>query len=152
MRWGMRGMAMAGAAACLAGGSAAAQSVRLPGGFVPGAGVGYGAAGDSWTAVTAATPLPVAAKAEAFQLVTANVASAPVTVYGGSYVVAQACAGYGTVTVRYRGPDGGAMLPLLTRTAADAAGGTLVSLGTATTIDATVTGTTGCNVSLSRVP
>lgn len=89
---------------------------------------------------------------EVFSLVAANTPAAAATVYGGAYVLAQACTSYGTVTVRYRGPDGATMLPLLSKTAPDAGGGTLLSLGSGAVIDATITGGAGCNVSLSRVP
>ena len=130
----------------------AAQDVRLPGRLAPGAAIGFGAEGTSWTPVTPATPLPVADRQESFALVVANSSAAPATVYGGRYVVTQNCASYGTVSVRYRGPDGVAMATLFARTAADAGGGTLVTLGSNAVVDATVADATGCNVSLSRVP
>ncbi len=103
---------------------------------------------------TAANPLAVATngKQETFALVTANAPATAATTYGGSYVVSQSCATYGTVTVRYRGPDGATMLTMLTKTSADSTGGTLVSLASSAIVDATVSGTTGCNVTLARVP
>ena len=131
---------------------AQAQTVRLPGNFAPGSSMGFGAADDAWTPVTEATPLPTAPKREAYTLVSANAPAAPATVYGGQYVVTQGCAAYGTVTVRYRGPDGATMLPLLSRGASDSNGGTIVALGSAAMIDATVSGTTGCNVQIARLP
>ncbi|WP_058733244.1 hypothetical protein [Sphingomonas sanguinis] len=103
---------------------------------------------------TASAPLPVLTinRAETFQLATANTASAPVTLVGGSYILAQSCTGYGSVSLRYRGPDGAAMVAMVTKTAADSAGGTLVQLGGGAIVDVSLSGTTGCNVSLTRVP
>lgn len=103
---------------------------------------------------TASAPLPVLTinRAETFQLATANTPSAPVTLVGGSYILAQSCAAYGSVSLRYRGPDGGAMVAMVTKTAADSAGGTLVQLGGGAIVDVSLSGTTGCNVSLTRVP
>lgn len=139
-------------ACCVVGSGAGAQSVRLPGNFAPGASIGYGAADDNWTAVTEATPLPTAPKQESYVLVSANASTGPATLYGGTYVVTQGCAGYGTVTLRYRGPDGATMLPLLSRTASDSSGGTVVALGSNAMVDATLVGTTGCNVQIARLP
>ncbi|MEJ8630437.1 hypothetical protein P0F65_12375 [Sphingomonas sp. I4] len=67
-----------------------------------------------------AAPLPVAGKQESLVLAAANSAAAPQVVYGGAYVFGQACGSYngGTLALRYRGPDGVAMLTLLTRGAA----------------------------------
>ena len=129
-----------------------AQSIQLPGEFAPGTSMGFGARGTTWTPVTSSTPLPTAAKQEAYTLVSANEPTAPVTVYGGHYVVTQSCASYGTVTLRYRGPDGATMTPLISRTSADFAGGTLVAIGSNAIVDATLSNTTGCNVQIARLP
>jgi hypothetical protein len=131
---------------------APAQTVTLPSGSAPGQAVGYGPVNGAYTAVDATHPLPVAGLQQAVPLVAANAPTAGATAFGGKYVFAQACATYGTVTLRYRGPDGATMTTLLSKTTADAGGGTLISLGTNAVVDATVNGTTGCNASLSRVP
>lgn len=98
-----------------------------------------------------ASALAQTALRERVQLITANATTGPVQVYGGTYVVTQSCTTYGTVTVRYRDPAG-AMLVLFTKTTADTGGGTQVTLGSDAVMDATVTGTAGCNVSAARVP
>lgn len=102
--------------------------------------------------VSVTQPLPVAPPQERLALVTANTPADPLMVFGGIYVVSQDCTGYGTLTVRYLGPDGAAMMPLLVRTAGDMAGGTLVTLASGAVVDAVLNGTTGCNASLARVP
>lgn len=130
----------------------AGSSVQFPGGFAPGVSLCVQQAGGACQPAGAQTPLPVTGVTEAFNLVAANVPGAQATVFGGQYVVSQACATYGTLNVRYRGPDGLTMLPLLSRSAADSGGGTLVSLAAGTVIDAAVNGTTACNASLVRVP
>ncbi|MDG6745529.1 hypothetical protein QCF01_14150 [Staphylococcus aureus] len=109
-----------------------------------------GADGQTYVA-TPATPLPVAAKQESAALVSANVPAAAVTLYGGSYVLSQLCATYGSVALRYRAADGVTMTPLVTKVAADAVA-TVVQFGSGVVVDATVSGTTGCNVALSRIP
>jgi hypothetical protein len=132
--------------------AATAQTVSLPGGYAPGSAVGYGAPDAPFVPVTPTTPLPTAPKQEAFTLVAANEPAAPVVLYGGSYVLTQGCASYGAVTLRYRGPDGGSMVVLATKTAADAAGGTVYAFGSNAYVDAAVSGTTGCNVQIARLP
>lgn len=104
--------------------------------------------------IGATNPVPVATngKQESYNLIDANSVAPAQTVYGGSYVFSQSCSGYGTVTLRYRGPDGATMQVLVTKTATDAAGGTLVSLASYVVVDATVSGTTGCNATIARVP
>lgn len=131
----------------------AAQSrVQTPGGTAPGTSVGYGAKDGAWTPVTTATPLPTGGKQESFVLVASNTPASPVTAYGGTYVFSQACSAYGTLSLRYRGPDGATMMAMLSKTAADTAGGTMIALGTNAVIDATVSGTTACNATLTRIP
>jgi hypothetical protein len=131
---------------------AAAQVVTLPSGNATGQAVGYGAVGDPFVPVDTNHPLPVGGKQEAFALVTANTSAAAVTAYGGDYVFAQSCSVYGTVSLRVRGPDGGTMTAILSKTAADSAGGTGVALGANAVVDAVTSGTTGCDATLTRVP
>jgi hypothetical protein len=127
-------------------------SVHFPGGFAPGVSPCIQQAGGACQPVGAQTPLPVAGVTETFNLVAANVPGAQATVFGGQYVVSQACATYGALTIRYRGPDGSTMVTLFSRSAPDSGGGTLISLAAGTVIDATTSGTTACNASLARVP
>lgn len=84
-------------------------------------------------------------------LAAANKASAPVTLYGGNYVLAQACSIYGQIALRYRDPAGN-MIQLLTKAGADAGGGTSLQFAAGTVVDVVLTGTAGANVTLSRVP
>ncbi len=133
-------------------GTAHAQPVNLPARAAPGVAVGYGATGSAYTPVDGEHPMPVGGKQEAFALLVANQPSIAATVYGGDYVFAQACGGYGTVTLRVRGPDGATMQPILTRAAIDPDGGTGVTLGSGAVVDAVISGATGCNATLSRVP
>ncbi len=150
-------LAAAVALACLSAPGVAQNSyppMREPSTITRPAGAAFvGADGQTYVA-TPATPLPVLTinRVESFQLATANTASAPVTLVGGSYILAQSCTGYGSVSLRYRGPDGAAMVTMVAKTAADSAGGTLVQLGGGAIVDVSLSGTTGCNVSLTRVP
>ncbi|QPT08571.1 hypothetical protein [Sphingomonas paucimobilis] len=99
-----------------------------------------------------ATGAPTGAgRQEVAQLATSNTASPAVTMFGGTYIMTQACTAYGSVVLRYRGPDGSTMVPLLTKTAGEA-GGTTVQLGSKQVVDVALTSTTGCNVTLARVP
>lgn len=131
-----------------------AKSVAAPAGFAPLQAPCSVQSDGSCAPLGPANPLPVATngKQETYNLVAANAASAPQAVYGGAYVFSQVCTGYGSVTLRYRGPDGSTMLTLISKTSADSAGGALVTLASATVVDAAIAGTTGCNVTLSRVP
>lgn len=133
---------------------ACAQSkpIAAPGSFVPQGAVAYGASGAAATPVTPTTPLPVMTRGESFQLVTANTPAAAVALVGGAYVFSQLCTGYGSIALRYRGPDGATMTTLVSKTAADSAGGTVFSFGTNAIVDAVVSGTTGCNATLARMP
>ena len=97
-------------------------------------------------------PLPVTGRQELVTLATANTAAPAATLYGGSYILNQACSAYGSVTLRYRSPDGATMLPLTTKSAPDSGGGSTIQFGTAQVVDVALSGTTGCNVTLSRVP
>lgn len=134
--------------------SAAAQTLPKivpPSNIIPPAGVAYADTDGSTKITSPATPLPVAGKQEAVALVSANTATAPATLYGGTYVLNQLCTAYGTVALRYRGPDGATMLPLIMKAAADTAG-TAVQFGSGQVVDVALSGTTGCNVTLSRIP
>lgn len=122
-----------------------------PSTIIPPAGVAFvGADGKTYIAAPA-TPLPVAGKQESAALVTANAPAAAVTLYGGSYVLNQLCATYGSVALRYRAADGVTMTPLVTKVAADTVA-TVVQFGSGAVVDATVSASTGCNVTLSRIP
>lgn len=132
--------------------SAQSKPIAAPGSFVPQGAIAYGAAGATATPVTPTSPLPVMTRGESFQLVTANAPAAAVTLVGGSYVFAQLCTGYGSIALRYRGPDGATMVTLASKTAADSGGGTVFSFGTNAIVDAVVSGTTGCNATLARMP
>lgn len=147
----MIGLALA---ACFAAPIAAqtASEVRAPGGFAPMQAPCVRQAGGACLPVSATVPLPVSTRSETYRLVTANAPNPAATLFGGSYVLAQGCATYGTVTLRYLGPDGVTMTALVSKTAADSTGGTPLSFGSNAIVDVVLSGTTGCNVSLSRIP
>ncbi|MEG3092119.1 hypothetical protein [Sphingomonas sp. PB1R3] len=132
------------------------SSVQFPGGYAPGSAPCVRQADGSCVPVGPAAPLPVAGKQESLVLAAANSAAAAQVVYGGAYVFGQACGSYngGTLALRYRGPDGVAMLTLLTRGSSDAAGGAaLVTLGSHAIVDVVLpTGATECAATLARVP
>ncbi|MBB3877895.1 hypothetical protein [Sphingomonas pseudosanguinis] len=88
---------------------------------------------------------------ERVALAAANAASAPVALYGGNYVLAQACSTYGQIALRYRDPAGN-MVQLLTKGGVDVGGGTSLQFAAGTVVDVVLTGTAGANVTLSRVP
>lgn len=94
----------------------------------------------------------VAQVQEAFALASANVASPPVAVYGGTYILNQVCTTYGTVTFQAQGPGGGAFQTVASYTAATTTGGVIFQLGTQQVVQVTLAGTTGCAIKLSRVP
>ncbi len=79
---------------------AAAQEVRLPGGYSPGVAIGYGAPGNGRTAVDEAHPLPVAPRQDLALLASGNTAMAAQTVYGGDYLFGQSCTAYGTIALQ----------------------------------------------------
>lgn len=126
--------------------------MTLPSGAAPGQAIGFGALSGPFTPVDPNHPLPVTGRAEGFAVAAANSAAAAVSVSGGDYILAQQCAAYGTVTLRGRGPDGASMVPLLTLSAADTGGGSGVTLGAGAVVDLVLSGTTGCNATLTRVP
>jgi hypothetical protein len=89
---------------------------------------------------------------ETFQLASGNTATAAVTAFGGDYIFAQTCSGYGTLTLQVLGPNGTTYQPILTKTATDTTGGTGLALGSNATIQVSLSGTAGCSALLSRVP
>ncbi|MEB3067296.1 hypothetical protein, partial [Parvimonas micra] len=96
--------------------------------------------------------VPLAAKRrETFALVASNTPAAASTLFGGLYVLNQSCTGYGTLILRYRSADGSTMINLLSKSVADNAGGTMLQFGAGQVVDATVSGTTACNATLSRI-
>ncbi|BCI72747.1 hypothetical protein SUS17_1448 [Sphingomonas sp. S17] len=136
----------------VAGPAAMAQQVAAPAGYAPLTAPCTTQPDGRCAALSGDTPMPVATRAERLVLVGNNVAVAPVTALGGLYVLNQSCNGYGTVTLRYLGADGITMLPLLTRTASDTGGGTNIYLGAGAVVDINLSGTSGCNANLARVP
>ncbi|WP_312490777.1 hypothetical protein [Sphingomonas sp.] len=138
--------------ALLAAGPAMAQQVAAPAGYAPLTAPCSVQADGRCAATSGETPMPVATRAERLVLATNNVAAGPLTAVGGLYVLNQGCGAYGAVTLRYLAADGVSMLPLLTRTVSDTNGGTSLYLGAGAVVDISLTGTTGCNVQLARVP
>ena len=97
-----------------------------------------------------ATPLPVTGRQESVALVTANTAIAPVTLYGDLHPhpglhglwqrrAALSVAGWHNA---YPGDEGRRRHR----------GGTVFQFGTSQVVDVLLTGTTGCTVTLSRIP
>lgn len=89
---------------------------------------------------------------ESFQLVSNNVPLSQVTVFGGDYVLSQTCASYGTLSVQVRGPDGVTFITMFSKTASDTGNATGIVLGSYAVIKISVSGTSGCNALLARVP
>jgi hypothetical protein len=102
-------------------------------------------------ALLVAVPAPAQTQ-QSFALVTANVAAPAITAYGGNYILSQTCGTYGTVTLQVRGPDGATYQTVVSKTAADTTGGSIISLASFANVRATLTGTAGCYVQLARVP
>lgn len=130
---------------------AAAQEVRLPGGYSPGVAIGYGAPGNGWTAVDEAHPLPVAPRQDLALLASGNTAMAAQTVYGGDYLFGQSCTAYGTIALQVLAADGASFQTIVTRNAADPAP-VGVALGSNAIVRVDLSGTNGCAANLSRVP
>lgn len=128
------------------------SSIQAPAGYAPMQSPCVKQANGACVPVAADAVLPTGGKQEAFTLVSANTPAAAVTTYGGSYVLTQSCTAYGTLSLRYRGPDNSTMTAMLSKTATDTGGGTLIALGTGAVVDATVSGTSGCNAILTRIP
>lgn len=128
-----------------------ATSVRAPAGYAPLQAPCVRQDDGGCLAVSKVAPLPTGVR-ESVQLVAGNTTAAAVTLFGGDYILTQTCTGYGTLTVQARGPDGTAWLTLVTRTASDTGSGTGIALGSYAVVRATVTGTSGCNAVLARVP
>lgn len=104
------------------------------------------------TPVETAKPLPVIGKQESFKLVASNVPSAAVMVAGGDYILSQTCTGYGTVSFQVLGPDATTWLPLGSYTTSDTGSGHGFPLGSYAQVRISLSGTSGCNAILSRVP
>lgn len=137
---------------CCVAGAAGAQQVTAPAGYAPLTAPCTTQADGRCAPLSSETPMPVATRAERLVLAGNNVAAAPVTAIGGLYVLNQSCGAYGSLTLRYLGADGATMLPLVTRTGPDTGGGTNIYLGAGTLVDITLSGTSGCNAQLARVP
>ncbi len=133
-------------------GTAHAQQVAAPAGYAPLTAPCTAQADGRCAAVSGDAPMPVATRAERLVLAGNNVAAAPATAVGGLYILNQSCGGYGSLTLRYLAADGVTMLPLLTRTVSDTGGGTNIYLGAGAMVDISLSGTTGCNAQLARVP
>lgn len=146
------GIAVAGAAMAMASPSALAQQVQAPAGYAPLTAPCVVQGDGRCTAISGDAPMPVASKAERLVLASNNVAAAPAPALGGLYILNQMCSGYGSVVLRYLAADGSTMLPLVSRSAGDAGGGTSLYLGAGTVVDVQLSGTTGCGVQLARVP
>jgi hypothetical protein len=148
LRW-----ACALALACLSTPIAAQTYPKIiaPSTIVPPSGVAFTDIDGSTKVASPTSPLPIAERQESVVLATANTSIAPATLYGGTYVLTQACTAYGSVALRYRAPDG-TMLTLATKIVGDSGGGSTFQFGTAQIVDVLLTGTTGCNVTLSRIP
>lgn len=129
-----------------------AKDVRAPGGFAPMQAPCVRQTSGACEPVSASAPMPVTSRAETFTLANNNTIAPAVALWGGNYVLAQACTTYGTVTFRYRASDGVTMVTMVSKTSADSAGGTFLSFGANAIIDVTLSGTAGCNVTLSRIP
>lgn len=152
----MKSCLLAGAVALACLSSAALSQTKLPpvkdwaGSTIPGSASSL--LDKDGMPIDISNPLPVSGRQELITLATANVPATAVAVYGGTYVFSQGCASYGTLTLRYRGADGATMITMVTKTASDNAGGTLLSLGTNAIVDVAISGTTGCNATLARIP
>lgn len=129
-----------------------AKDVRAPGGFAPMQAPCVRLANGVCEPVTATAPMPVTTRAETFNLAINNTVSPAAALWGGNYVLSQSCTTYGSVILRYRGPDGVTMVTMVTKTTADSGGGTLLAFGTNAIVDVSLSGTAGCNVTLARIP
>jgi hypothetical protein len=89
---------------------------------------------------------------ESFPLSESNVAlSTGYYAYGGTYILSQVCTAYGTLALQARAVDGN-FQTLSSKTSADTTGGTSVTIAANTNVRVNLSGTTGCNASLTRVP
>lgn len=135
---------------------AAALAVALPLAAAPAAAQSLVGFVDSATrkvvVVETAKPLPTIGKQESFQLVAANAPAAAVQVAGGDYVLAQTCSAYGSLTFQVLGPDAATWLPLATYNTADTGSAHAFILGSYAKVRVSLSGTSGCNALLSRVP
>lgn len=129
-----------------------AQKVEAPGGYAPLTAPCSVQDDGVCRPLSATAPLPIKAPSERLALVSGNIAAGAFTVTGGRYILSQSCAGYGSLTLRYLAADGTTMLPLVAKAASDVTVGTSLFLANAAVVDAAISGTTGCNAILSRVP
>ena len=148
-------IAVLGTAALACAASAGAQStgsdVRFPAGYAPGESPCTKQTDGTCRPVSASDPLPVATngRQEGFTLVAVNAPGPAVSVYGGNYLADVLCATPGTVTIRRRGADGATMVPVYSVTAN---GSFVLAFSGNTLVDATLSGSAGCYVTLSRIP
>ncbi|WP_230630719.1 hypothetical protein [Sphingomonas sp. Leaf37] len=131
--------------------SQTAPSIAAPAGFAPMQAPCIRQADGSCAAVSADQPLPVGQR-EAFRLANANTPSAAATVFGGQYILSQACSGYGTLNLQVLGPDSSTYQTVISKAASDTTGGTSLALGSYAVVRITIAGTTACNAVLARVP
>lgn len=89
---------------------------------------------------------------ESFKLASGNVPSAPVAVFGGSYILSQQCSSYGTLEFQVLAPDGTTWQVILSKQATDGGGGTALTLGSYARARVVLTGTSACSATLARVP
>jgi hypothetical protein len=101
------------------------------------------------------TQATTSGRQEVAPLLRSGIAGGPFTLWGGRYLLTQACANYnsGSLSVSIVGPAGQGTIPVATKTASDSAGGTEIAIGSNAVVSATApSGSTGCNADLSRIP
>lgn len=96
--------------------------------------------------------IPCGSPQEGFQLASGNVASPAATVFGGDYILDQVCSAYGSLQLQRLGPDGATWITSLTKTAADGAAPTGITIGGKAQVRVVLSGTAGCAATLTRVP
>ena len=144
------------ALACLST-SAAAQTLPQivpPSNIIPPAGVAFNGADGKSKIASPGNPLPVqpVGRTDAVQLIAASASTGAQTLLGGRYAFAQACLNYNgqSVSLRYQGPDGIAMLTAATKSSADTS---LVEVPAGAVVDAIVpSAAIGFNASITRIP
>ncbi|TZG23732.1 hypothetical protein FYJ91_20510 [Sphingomonas montanisoli] len=126
-------------------------AITAPAGSVPSQAMTYDDGTGKAQVVRAANPLPITAVRNdaPMTLALANTpATAKTVANGGYYSLAQSCSAYGTVTFRQIGPDGSTPMTIVAKTSADV---TVWPIAAGAVVDVTLSGTTACNVTLSRV-
>lgn len=96
--------------------------------------------------------VPSQSIAETYVVVSGNVSAGTITLMGGDYILDQVCTAYGTLTLQRLGPDGSTFITSVAKSASDTATGTGVTFGNGAQVKVVLSGTTGCNATLSRVP